>query len=190
MNRKICVFCSSSDAVAPAFIKVAAELGAFIAERNYTLVYGGGNIGLMGTMAHSVHTNGGKVVGVIPKMFKDKGLAYKGADEMIVTEDLRERKKIMEALSDAFVGLPGGFGTLEEILEIITLKQIRFHQKPIVLLNTNSFFMHLINLFEYMYLEKFAKEEYRKLYFVASNVKSTFSYIEAYQKSKNRSELF
>jgi len=181
MQKTICVFSSSSDAVDSVFFDGATELGNLIAKQNYVLIYGGAKIGLMGALARSVHENGGKVVGVIPELLRDKGLAYEYADELVVTKDLRERKAIMEERADAFVGLPGGFGTLEEVLEILTLKQLQFHAKPIIFVNTNGFYDHLINLFEYIYQERFAKPEYRQLYYVAPDAASAFSYIETYQ---------
>jgi hypothetical protein len=190
MQKKICVFSSSSDAVAPIFFEAAFELGTLIARRGYTLIYGGGNVGLMGAIARSAHTNGGKVVGVIPKSMQERGIAHKDLDELIVTTSLHERKAIMEERADAFIGLPGGFGTLEEMFEVLTLKQLNFHDKPVVFINTNGFYNHLIDLFDRIYKERFAKSDYRKLYFIAPDAKSSFSYIEAYQPIKFPSKWF
>jgi hypothetical protein len=177
----VCVFSSSSNAVAPAFFEVASELGRLIARRGHMLIYGGGNVGLMGTLAKSVHINGGRVVGVIPESMRDRGIVYEAVDELVVTKDLHERKAIMEARADVFVGLPGGFGTLEEMLEILTLKQLKFHNKPVIFINTNGFYNPLIDLFEHMYQESFAKSDYRQLYFVAPDAIDAFSYIETYR---------
>ena len=138
MGRSICVFCASSSAVAEVYVDVARRLGRRLAERGDRLVYGGGNIGLMGTLATACHERGGYIVGVIPESLKDKELAYEAADELIVTQDMRGRKTIMEKNADAFIALPGGFGTLEELLEIITLRQLHYHDKPVVILNTAS----------------------------------------------------
>ena len=178
--KRICVFSSSSNAVAPAFFAVAAELGAWIGRRGDTLVYGGATVGLMGAVARAVHTHGGRVVGVIPEIFHAKGLAYEDADELLVVKDLRARKAAMEERADVFIALPGGFGTLEEMLEILTLKQIHTHSKPLIFLNPNGFYQPLLDLFERIYAERFARPESRELYFVAPDVASAFSYLDAY----------
>lgn len=190
MHKNICVFCSSSAAIAPTFFEVTTELGTLIAQHNHTLVYGGANVGLMGALARSVHTHGGKVVGVIPESIRNKGIAYEAADELVVTKDLRERKAVMEAHADAFVGLPGGFGTLEEMLEILTLKQLQFHNKPVIFVNTNGFYRNLFNHFEQLYQERFAKPDYRHLYFIAPDAASAISYIETYRPIQLQSKWF
>jgi uncharacterized protein (TIGR00730 family) len=191
MQQTICVFCSSSDAVDSIFFETATELGAVIGQRNFDLIYGGAQIGLMGALARATHQNGGKVVGVIPEPLRwVKGIAYEAADELVVTRDLRERKAVMEARADAFVSLPGGFGTLEELLEILTLKQLGLHAKPVVLVNTNSFYDPLIQLFEHIYQEHFAKPDYRQLYHVAPDVANVFSYLEAYRPIQLQSKWF
>ena len=137
MYKTICVYSSSSDAIAPEFFAVAEELGAALAGAGYGLIYGGARVGLMGAVARAVHAHGGHVVGVLPGVLQRKELTYEPADELIITQDLRERKAIMETRADAFIALPGGFGTLEEVLEILTLKQLLLHSKPLVLLNTD-----------------------------------------------------
>ena len=181
MQRAICVFSSSSDAVAPHYVALAEAFGALLARRQMGLVYGGGRVGLMGALARAVHAHGGKVVGVIPDFLRAKEVAYEEADELIVTRDMRERKAIMESRSDAFVALPGGFGTLEEILEVLTLKQLATHAKPVVFLNSRGFFDPLLALFEQFYREQFAKEETRAHYHVASAAHEALDHIERYQ---------
>jgi hypothetical protein len=181
MPQALCVFCSSSDAVAPIFFDTTMELGSLLARQGYSLVYGGGRLGLMGALARAVHQNGGRVIGVIPEFLRSKGIAYEAADELVVTRDLRERKAAMEARADGFVALPGGFGTLEEALEIITLKQLGLHTKPVVLVNTQGFYTPLLQLFEHIYQERFAKPDYRQLYQFAADASAVFSYIAAYQ---------
>ncbi|MCI0697787.1 TIGR00730 family Rossman fold protein [candidate division KSB1 bacterium] len=181
MSKTICVYCSSSEALDPSYYQAAQELGMLMARHHCTLVYGGGRIGLMGALARSVHEHGGKIIGVIPKSLKEKELAYEACDELIVTKDLRDRKAIMEARADAFVALPGGFGTLEEVFEILTLKQLQFHLKPVILVNTNSFYDHLIRLCEHIYRERFAKTDSRLLYHVAASAANIFSHLETYQ---------
>jgi uncharacterized protein (TIGR00730 family) len=177
----ICVFSSSSDAVAANYFSAAIELGELIARNQVMLIYGGGKIGLMGALAKAVHGHGGKVVGVIPHYLRKEAIAYEAADELVVARDLRERKAIMESRADAFVALPGGFGTLEEILEILTLKQLRRHPKPIVFLNTNGFFDPLLALFERFYREHFVKPDARRFYHVAAEPQEVFDYLKAYE---------
>ncbi|HEY6167353.1 MAG TPA: TIGR00730 family Rossman fold protein [Verrucomicrobiae bacterium] len=167
MLKAICVYSSSSNAVAPKYFAAAEEFGRLLAQRGIVLVYGGGNVGLMGAVARAVHQHGGRVIGVIPQFMRKKEIAYEAADELIVTKDLRERKAIMEARADAFVALPGGFGTLEEILEVLTLRQLQTHQKPIAFLNVDGFFNPLLELFEQLYAHNFTKAEYRHFYHVA-----------------------
>jgi uncharacterized protein (TIGR00730 family) len=180
MEKKICVYSSSSDVVGQHYFAAARELGKHMAQHHYTLIFGGGGIGLMGELARAVHEYGGKVIGVIPEYLNLPGIAYDEADRLIVTPSLRERKKVMEEQADAFIALPGGFGTLEEILEILTLKQLRQHSKPVVFINTANFYRHLIDLFDHILNEKFAKSIYRQLYFFAPDAGAAVSYIESY----------
>lgn len=132
MRKTICVFCSSSSAIDAVYFNTAQELGKSIGERGWGLVYGGSDVGLMGAVARSVTQHSGPVVGVIPQTIHARGIAYETADEMIVTKDLRDRKAEMERRADAFIAMPGGFGTLEEVVEVLTLKQLQLHLKPII----------------------------------------------------------
>lgn len=165
--KSVCVYSSSSDAVAPRFFHAAEQLGAALATRRISLVFGGGSVGLMGAVARSVHKHGGHVIGVIPNFMRRGEIAYEAADELIVTKDMRERKAVMESRADAFVALPGGFGTLEEILEVLTLRQLQTHAKPIAFLNVDGFFNPLLRMFEQLYEHQFTKAEYRGCYHVA-----------------------
>lgn len=178
-GASICVFCSSSNAVASEYFAAATEFGAALAKRGLTLVYGGGQVGLMGAVARAVHQHGGKVIGVIPGYLRTRELAYEASDELLVTPDLRARKAAMEARADAFVALPGGFGTLEEIIEVLTLKQLGRHHKPIAFLNTNGFFDPLLAQFERLFAEQFTKPDYRAYYHVAPTVPDLFHHLEA-----------
>mgnify|MGYP001151339049 CR=1 FL=1 len=187
---RICVYCSSSDRVHGAHVRDARVLGEAIAERGWRLVFGGADVGVMGILARAVQGRGGKVTGVIPQAISDKGLAYNAADELILTRGLRERKERMESLADAFIALAGGFGTLEETLEIITLKQLGLHAKPIVLVNTAGFYDGLMDLFQKMYDERFAKPSFGGLYFCAGSVEKALPYIEAYRPGKIESKWF
>jgi uncharacterized protein (TIGR00730 family) len=181
VTKAVCVYSASSDAVSPEYFEAAEELGRRMAESEYTLVYGGGAIGLMGAVARSMQQHGGTVVGVIPEFMLGWGVAYENSDELIVTVDMRERKATMEHMADAFIGLPGGFGTLEELLEVITLKQLGRHNRPIILLNICGFFDCLVNTFEQMYAQNFAKPDYRDLYYLAQSVDDAMRYIRSYQ---------
>lgn len=142
------VYCSSSDAIDDRYVRTATTLGRLFAENGISLVYGGGNVGLMGHMARTVHEHDGHVVGVIPKaMMKVEGVGYRACDELYLTETMRERKRIMYERGDAYVALAGGFGTLEEFLEVLTLRQLRYHDRPVVLLNTDGFYDTLLSFF-------------------------------------------
>ena len=175
----ICVYCSSSNAVAPAYFDAARALGQGIAHRGDTLVYGGADIGLMGALARAVKAGGGTVIGVMPIVLQEKRIVFTGADELVTTRDMRERKAVMESRADAFVILPGGFGTLEELSEILTLRQIGAHAKPIVLLNTESYYAPLIALFEHFYQQRFA-HPWRDIYYLTDDVADVFRYLESY----------
>lgn len=177
-GKTICVFCSSSDGIDKAYFEAAKDLGEEIARRGLTLVYGGSDIGLMGELARAAHAGGAKVVGIIPKALHGKVRAFKGDHELVVTDDLRHRKTLMEMRSQAFVALPGGFGTLEELLEIVTLKQLGHHNKPVVIVNTKSFYDPLIRMFDEMFEKKFTRTKHRELYRVSADVKGAFKCLE------------
>ena len=181
MLQSVCVFSSSSDAVAPHFFRAAEEVGELLAREGRTLIYGGGKVGLMGALAGAVHRHGGKVIGVIPHYLRRKEIAYEAADELIVTKDLRERKAVMEERAGAFLSLPGGFGTLEEILEILTLKQLQQHAKPVVFLNTANFYAPLLDVFEHLYAHQFAKVGHREMYHVAAQPADVFAHLKSCQ---------
>lgn len=190
MSKAICVYCSSSDAVDTVFVHAAELLGAAIADRGWSLVYGGAKIGLMGRLARSVRKNGGRVVGVIPESISDHGLAFLEADELMMVDGLRERKRIMEELSSDFVALPGGFGTHEELLEILTLKQLHMHNKAVVILNIDNFFDPLLELFDHLYARSFAKYEHKNSYSICDNISSTIDYLEGYVPVESADKWF
>lgn len=179
----LCVYCSSSDMVDPQYFAVAEELGARIAARGDTLIYGGASVGLMGAIARCVHAGGGRVVGVIPQALVDREVAYHHADELLVTPNMRERKAMMEARSDAFLTLPGGLGTLEEITEIMVSKHLRLLDKPLVLLDTNGFYQPLLALFDHMRAAHFIRTPFDQLFHLAPDLDAAFAYIDAYPRS-------
>ena len=190
LSMNICVFSSSSDAIEPHFFNAATELGREIARRGDTLVWGGCKVGLMGAVAKAAHQSGGRVVGVIPTFMQRRALAYEAADEMIATETMRERKALMDSRADAFVALPGGFGTLEEMLEIITLKQLQQHAKPVIFLDVDAFWAPLASLFEHILQLKFAKPAYRELFAFIDSVPRVFEYLDSYQAPVIASKWF
>jgi len=181
MNKVICVYSASSTKIDKIYFDWAAELGRRIAENDNILLYGGGLLGLMGAVAKAVHANKGRVIGVIPKALNLKGVVYETCDELIITDGIRERKAVMDAKSDAFIALPGGYGTLDELLEIINLKQLKYHNKPIAVLNINNFYDEMLKQFEHIIDQQFANPEYRKLYFVATNISEALEYIDSYE---------
>ncbi|MGE0020270.1 MAG: TIGR00730 family Rossman fold protein [Draconibacterium sp.] len=176
----ICVFSSSSNAIAEVYFEEAHALGKLIAEGNHALINGGANVGLMEAVTVAASNHGAKTIGIIPEMLKERSLASDNAHQVIVTPDMQERKARMRDMSDAFIALPGGFGTLEEILEVITLRQLSYHTKPIVFINTSGFFNHLFKQFEVSYYEMFAKDVYRELYFIAENAAEAMDFIMNY----------
>jgi len=181
MNKVICVYSSSSLAIDPVYFDAASALGREIAAKGDLFLFGGGLTGLMGACARSVHQHHGHVIGIIPEALNIKGIVYDRCDELVVTKCMRERKAIMDERSDAFIALPGGYGTLEEILEIITLKQLRYHNKPIVILNINHFYDKLLEHFGTVIRQQFAKTECSELYFVTGDISSALDYIESYK---------
>ncbi len=176
----ICVFSSSSNAIKEVYFHEAEQLGKLIAKGNHTLINGGANVGLMEAVTISASLAGGKTIGIIPEKLIGLSLASANSHEVIVTPDMHNRKERMRDISDAFIALPGGFGTLEEILEVITLRQLEYHTKPIVFINTNHFFDNLFKQFEVSYNEMFAKDIYRELYFVAQNAAEAMDFISNY----------
>lgn len=142
--RKVCIFAASSATLDRVYTDAAFELGALFAERGIELVFGGGRTGLMGACARGVKSRGGRVTGVIPEKLNVAGIAYEGCDELIVTADMHERKATMERLSEAYIALPGGMGTLEELMEVLTLNQLGYLSAPVVILNAAGFYDELL----------------------------------------------
>jgi uncharacterized protein (TIGR00730 family) len=162
--NSICVYCGSSDKIHPAFIAAAKELGKVIASRQLKLVYGAGSTGLMGAVADSALKNGGEVVGVIPQIFNSPKLAHQGLTRLEIVDDIHIRKARLAELSDAFVALPGGFGTLEELFEILTWAQIGLHQKPVGLLNVRQYYNPLLDVIQQANAEGFIYSEHQSLF--------------------------
>jgi uncharacterized protein (TIGR00730 family) len=165
---KVCVFASSSSRINNEYNIAASRLGEILAASDIELVFGGGGIGLMGKLADAVMENGGKVTGVIPSFMQDEGWGHHGIGDMIVTNDMGERKKKMFGLSDGVIALPGGVGTLEELTEAITLKQLSLFNGPIIILNTLGFYDHLIDFLENMVQNQFLRSEHKGIWQVVS----------------------
>ncbi len=164
--QRVCVFCGSSAGADPAFAAAARELGQALARRQLGLVYGGGNIGLMGLLADAVLAAGGEVFGVIPQALVDKELAHRGVTELRIVRSMHERKAVMAGLAEAFVALPGGYGTLEEFCEILTWAQLGLHSKPCGLLNVAGFYDPLLAQIERGVEQRFIREQHRRLLLV------------------------
>jgi len=157
--RNVCVYCGSNVGTNPAYASAARQLGAIMAADGIGLVYGGGGLGLMGELARSVLAHGGRVTGIIPAFLSKKERMLRDADELIVVEDMHQRKKLMFDKSDAFVALPGGIGTLEELVEQLTWAQLGRHAKPIVLVNIDGFWEPLLGLLHHMKEEAFIRRD-------------------------------
>lgn len=188
--KLLCVYCSSSDRLDPKYYAAAEALGREMVARDWGLVYGGGKTGLMGAVARTVKAGGGRVIGVIPEFMKARELAYDEADELISVVTMRERKLLMETRADAFVALPGGYGTLEEIMEILTLRQLEVVHKPCVFFNQDGFYDPLLQLFQRMLADKFFKPSNLELFRVANSVPDIFPQMESARRAQTESKWF
>ncbi|HUX95898.1 MAG TPA: TIGR00730 family Rossman fold protein [Bacteroidales bacterium] len=173
----VCIFASSSSRINNDYASAASELGALLANAGMDVVFGGGGIGLMGNLADSVIKNNGRITGVIPGFMKEEGWDHKGVTEMIITADMGERKKKMFTLADAVVALPGGVGTLEELTEAITLKQLGLFKGSIVILNTLNFYKSLIEFLDHMIEGQFLRFEHKGMWQVASSPSEVMKYL-------------
>ncbi len=178
--KTICVYSSSSDDLDKEFYEAASLTGELMGKNGYNLVYGGGRLGLMYANASSVKANGGKVTGILPQKLYELGLSTPVCDEVIVTSDMRSRKARMDKESDAVIALAGGFGTLEELSEMIVQKQLGYNEKPIVLLNTKGFYTNLIKFFDDIIENKFANKEAKEIYYLAETPQAAIDYIKNY----------
>lgn len=179
--KRICVFCGSNSGTDPVFSKTAAAVGEFFAKNGIELVYGGGRVGLMGTVADSVLANGGRVIGVIPEALDKKEIAHKGLTELHVVTSMHQRKALMAEFSDGFIAMPGGFGTFEEICEIVTWAQLGIHQKPCALLNVNGFYDPLIELFNRSTESGFIRTAHREIVLVSADIEKLFELMKNYK---------
>ena len=188
--KSLCVYCASSDRLEPKYYAVATDVGAEIARRGWALVYGGGKTGVMGAVARGVKGGGGRVVGVIPEFMKARELAFDEADELISVITMRERKMLMETRADAYLALPGGWGTVEELLEILTLAHLEVLQKPVVILNQDGYYDDLLRFFDRIIAEKFMRDTIRGKYAVARTVAEVFPLIDGWTHQPGDAKWF
>lgn len=172
--KRVCVFCGASGGNDPAYAEAAIAVGRYLAENQIQLVYGAGNVGLMGQVADSVLAHGGHAIGVIPNCLVQKEVAHLQLDELHIVESMHQRKALMERLSDAFVALPGGFGTLDELCEILTWKQMGIHRKPIGLLNVNGYYNRFLDFLDCAADKQLLRVEHRRMLHVASHTRPLF----------------
>ena len=177
----LCVFCGSSPGHDPVYREAATALGRLLAARGIQLVYGGGNVGLMGTLAEAVMEAGGEVVGIIPQALLAREKGHRGVTRLEVVSTMHERKARMAELSDGFIALPGGYGTLEEFCEILTWSQLGIHGKPVALLNVAGFYNPLLELFGHSQREGFLRPEHRHLVVVESAPEPLLAAMQAHQ---------
>lgn len=179
--RRICVYCGSSPGSDPAHRRAAHALGAFLARNGVGLVYGGGNVGLMGAVADGALSQKGEVIGVIPRALMEKELGHGGVTALHVVNSMHERKQMMVDLSDGFIALPGGFGTLDELFETLTWLQLSFHDKPVGILNIGGFFDGLIDFIHHMSRSGFLKPEHAQCVLVDADQEKLLAAMEGFR---------
>ncbi|MBT8054285.1 MAG: TIGR00730 family Rossman fold protein [Gammaproteobacteria bacterium] len=182
--KRICVYCGSNPGRLPVFREAARQLGRVLAERGHGLVYGGASVGVMGAVADAVLEHGGEAIGVIPRSLATREVAHDALDQLIVVESMHQRKARMAELSDGFIALPGGWGTIEEIFEMLTWAQLGFHEKPCGLLNVASYYDHLFKFLEQAIAEKFVREEYRPMIMMEQSAVTLLDRFSSYRAPK------
>lgn len=183
---KICVYGAASSLIDESFIKAGEELGRKMAERGHSLVFGGGNNGMMGAPARGVYEKNGHILGIAPKFFEENNpeISYDNCTEFIHTETMRERKRLLDESSDAFIVAPGGIGTFDEFFEILTLKQLGRHNKAIVIFNINGYFDDMLKMMSHAIDKKFITTDCVELYKVVNTVDEALDYIESYDPTE------
>lgn len=179
----VCVYCGATDLASPKYTAAARELGEALAARQWTLVWGGSKTGLMGAVARGAKESGGRVVGVLPEFIRKWEVAYDAADEMMVVETMQERKLLLQTRSDAFVILPGGIGTLDELADTLDLKNLSQHRKPIILLNQDGYYDALLKFVDHAIAEKFSKGEARSQFAVVKTVEEVLAALDNLESS-------
>ena len=178
MIKNITVYCASNNRIDNIYFKETDILGKMLGQRKMHIINGAGNIGLMRAITDAVLSTGGKVTGVIPEFMVDRGLCHPKLTTVIQTQTMHERKKMMADLSDAVIALPGGYGTMEELLEIITWRQLGLYKKPIIILNTNNFYGSLLEMFSRIVVEKFVRDEHVQLWQVVQTPQEAINLID------------
>lgn len=184
MTKRVCIFCSSSDTLDKSYYDDATLLGELMAKAGLDLVYGGSSVGTMYSVAKSAKANGSKVYGVMPEKLFGFGVSSDECDEFFLTPDMRSRKAKLDELSDAVVAMAGGFGTLEEVSEMIVQRQLGYNNKPIVFLNTNGFYDNLLKFFDDIVKHSFAKDTAKDIYFVANTPQEAVDYLVNFKPSE------
>jgi len=179
-DKRICVFAGSSPGRQPQYVEAAQQLGEELCARGYDLVYGGGRVGLMGTVADSVLGHGGQVIGVIPEALAEKEVAHRGLTDLRIVTSMHERKALMAELSTAFIALPGGLGTLEELFEVLTWVQLGIHTKPCGIVNVGGYFNGLLEFISHAVEERFLKPDHQSMILVDSDIKALLDAVEAF----------
>ena len=178
LKKSLCVFCGAQNAVPKAHLEIGTSLGQEMAKRDIALVYGGGDCGIMGAVANSVLTGNGWVTGVFPRHLQNLEVEHKSLNEIIIVDTMHERKKIMYDRADAFAILPGGCGTLDEMFEIITWRQLKLHEKPVIIFNHLGYWDHLVALLDHMINTGFARPETREMYIVVNTLEDLLARVE------------
>lgn len=180
---KICVYGAASSEIDKSFLEAGEELGRQIVERGHGLVFGGGANGMMGAVARGVHEKNGYLLGIAPGFFNVDGVSYEHCTEFIHTDTMRERKRLLDEKSNAFIVSPGGVGTFDEFFEILTLKQLGRHNKPIVIWNLNNYYENFENMMQVSVDKRFIPDDCRSLYYVCNTIDEIFEYIENYDET-------
>ena len=187
--RSICLFCGSSPGVDPAFKLAAAQLGTILAHNNIRLIYGGGHVGLMGVAADACLKAGGEVVGIIPKKLMEKEVGHAGLTQMHVVDTMHERKALMTQLSDAFIALPGGYGTLDELFEALTWQQLAYHLLPVGILNVSGFFDHLVQFLDHARDQRLLHDAHRDSLIVDTDLAQLIARMQSFVPPNNEKWL-
>lgn len=187
--KRICVFCGSNKGVRSSYIKAAQDLAQALVKRNIGLVYGGGNVGLMGVIADEILAHGGEAIGVIPQSLVQREVAHQSLTKQYIVRTMHERKALMAELSNGFIAMPGGMGTFDEFCEILTWAQLGIHQKPCGILNIENYFAPLLTMFDHAVAEGFLRNAHRAIILEASEPESLLDALTAYQPQQTEKWL-
>jgi uncharacterized protein (TIGR00730 family) len=178
--QRVCVFCGSSPGARPEYTEATEDLGQLLVKNRITLVYGGATVGLMGRLADTVLSEGGEAIGVIPRALVEREIAHLGLTDLHVVDSMHERKALMAELSDAFIALPGGLGTLDELFEIYTWAQLGMHRKPCGLLNVEGYYRHVADFLDHAVAERFVRDEHRDMLIVEEDAATMLERLQGF----------